>query len=90
VKPVGDALEKRDRKTVGQGELEIGGSGTELYIEGLSTCIGAAAIGKEDGEKKIDKGSLYVSAGATGSSFQTQFDNWKQAILDSKMTHVSL
>ncbi|KAJ9149712.1 hypothetical protein NKR19_g5517 [Coniochaeta hoffmannii] len=76
--------------TVGQGGLETGSSSTELYTEGLSTCIGAGVIGGEDGEKKIDKALAHVSSETTGPSFQTQFDDWKKAIQDSKMTDISL
>lgn len=86
-----NALDKRAKKTVGQGKVEHGGSSDELYTEGLATCIGAAAVGTADKDKKIDKILAHVSAAnPTGGSYTKQFENWEKEVKDSKMKAVKI
>ncbi|KAK6856336.1 hypothetical protein PG995_006523 [Apiospora arundinis] len=86
-----NALDKRARKTVGQGKLDHAGSSDELYTLGLSTCIGAAAVGTADKDKKIDKILAHVSAAnPTAGSYTQQFANWEKAVKDSKMKDVKI
>ncbi|KAK8041560.1 hypothetical protein PG994_014567 [Apiospora phragmitis] len=86
-----NVLDKRARITVDQGTLDNAGSNDELYTEGLSTCIGAAAVGTADAGVQVDKILAHVSAAnPDNGDFNTQLDRWEQAIRDSMMTDVKI
>ncbi|KAK8017846.1 hypothetical protein PG993_014172 [Apiospora rasikravindrae] len=86
-----NALDKRARITVDQGTVNSATAADELYTEGLSTCIGAAAVGTANQNGGTDKILAHVSASnPENGDFNTQFDRWEQAIRDSQMTDVRL
>ncbi|KAK8067357.1 hypothetical protein PG997_014104 [Apiospora hydei] len=74
-----------------KGTVASANANDELYTFGLSTCIGAAAVGTANQDGGTDKILAHVSAAnPDNGDFNQQFDRWEQSIRDSQMTDVKL